>query len=410
METKHNLFIKKSIAKDFILNILASTIYTFSTQILAYPFLSRIMSASDYGLLLILMGLANAIGVALSNPLNNTRILLQKKYSDNKVVGDFNLIFTLGLFVNIFLIIITSIIIIGKLDTDIIFIIVISVLIMFRSYYAVSYRLVINYRRFLYSSLFGLLGYLVGISVSFLTGVWGFTFVFGEIFACYYIYKTSKELVFEKVTITHLFNSTFKKYSLIMSAAFLSTVMTYMDRFFIYPFLGPGQVSVYNVASFLGKTGGIILMPIAGVLLTYYAKENGMSLKTFYKRFLSFLGVATLFFLGILIFGKFVTGFLYPTLIDDAIPYFIVANLATTIFILGNTIQPTLLRYCSSKWQPVIQTSYLAIYLILGIFAMKEYGLMGFCFSVLISNIFKIILMLAIVIYTFKKSNGKGLI
>lgn len=409
VKSKINI-LKNPIARDFLLNILGSAIYTLSTQILAYPFISRIVGSDEYGLVLTLMGIANAIGVAIGNPLNNTRILLQKNYSDRSIQGDFNFIFLVGFSVNIVLVSVISSLIIGGFDLNVVYMTFISILILFRSYFTVSYRLVINYRKLLYSNLLGMLGYFLGVFIARLTGVWGFVFIFGELFSGVYIFVTSRHLVFEKPIRTELFNTTLKKYMLIMSAAFISTLMTYMDRFFIYPFLGGDQVSIYNVASFLGKTGGIILTPIAGVLLTYYANERNLTIQIFIKRLIIFFSSAVLLYIGILMFGRSITALLYPTLYKESIPYFVLANLATTVSILGNTIQPTLLRYCNSGWQPIIQVVYLLSYLIFGVYGMNNYGLIGFCYSVLFSNLIKIFFMISVVIYSFNKSKEKGIL
>lgn len=391
--------VKKGIFKDFILNIIASGIYTLATQILAYPYLSRIMSGNEYGLVLTLMGINNAVGVSLGNPLNNTRILLQPSYDKKNLKGDYNLIFLFCLIIDIIVTASVTSIILKKFNIIALGCTIVSSLILFRAYYSASYRIVINYKKNLYSSISGLFGYIFGMWITYLTNSWIFTFVFGELFACIYIFYTAK-IVHDGFQITPMLKRTLKKYLLIMSAAILSTMMTYMDRFFIYPFLGADQVSVYNVASFLGKTAGIIMIPVSGVLLTYYAKDSKLTIIEFYKRMGLFFGVSLLFYIGIILVGIPVTGFLYPTIIGGATPYFGIANLATTIFILGNTIQPTLLRFCSSIWQPIIQGIYFLIYLLLGIYGMQQEGLMGFCYAVLIANIIKIVIMIVIATIT----------
>lgn len=391
--------LKSGIMKDFTLNIIASAIFTIATQLLAYPYLSRIMSGNEYGLMLIVMGVVNAIGVSLGNPLNNTRILLQSEYERERLNGDYNLIFLACVVINIISVASLSTIVLQRFDITVIGYIIISVLILFRAYYSASYRIVINYKKNLYSSIFGLVGYLFGIVVTYFTNMWVFTFIFGELFSCIYIYFTAN-IVHDKFQITSLFKKSTKKYLLIMSAAILSTMMTYMDRFFIYPVLGADQVSVYNVASFLGKTAGIVMSPITGVLLTYYAKENKLSIAQFYKRMGLFTVISVLFFVVILLIGIPITRILYPTLVESAIPIFVIANLATTFFILGNTIQPTLLRFCNVKWQPLIQGIYVILYLLIGFIGMKSNGLTGFCYAVLVVNIVKIVIMLCVVTFS----------
>lgn len=395
----------RSIAHDFAINIIASMIYTISTQILVYPFISRLVDASEYGIILTIMGVANATGVALGNPLNNTRILLQSKYSTKNRIGDFNVIFIASLIINIAIVFTSSLFLFKDLGINTLLIVIIAVLIMFRSYYTVAYRLVINYKNYLYSNVFGLLGFIIGILFSPWSKSWTLIFLLGELFSCVFIFFTTKHLIFEGISISDLFRGTFTKYSFIFIAALLSTIMSYMDRFLILSQVGSSQVSIYNVASFLGKTGGIILTPIASVLLTYYAKSSKLSHRDFVKRLLIFVSFAVAFYIGILLFGKTVTGFLYPTLIEDSLPYFFMANLASTIFMFGYTIQPTLLRFCDTRWQPIIQGSYILIYLSLGIFALDRYGLLGFCYAVIIANTIQVAFMLSVVFLTLRKTN-----
>ncbi|MCQ6274677.1 hypothetical protein JMM81_06770 [Bacillus sp. V3B] len=390
---------RKGIFKDSLLNIIASLILTLAVQILAYPYLALKFTISEYGLILTFMGIVNAVGVSIGNSLNNTRILLQSEYDKKGINGDYNPIFLGVLLVGAFITGGLSIILLKRIDITVIGCIIITILILFRSYYSASFRIIINYKKILYSNIWGFLGYIVGIIITKYTDLWVFIFIFGELFACIYIYYSSK-IVHDKFQITSLFKRSLNKFSLIMLAAVLTNIMMYMDRFYIYPFLGAEQVSMYTVASFLGKTAGIILNPIAGVLLTYYIKEGQMTIRQFCKR----TGIFTLFsffiYMIVLLIGIPITGVLYPTVINSALPYFYVANLAAILFILGNTIQPSLLRYCDAKWQLIIQSIYFLLYLVLGYFGMIHYELIGFCYAILIANLFRILLMVFVVIVT----------
>jgi O-antigen/teichoic acid export membrane protein len=397
-------FFKKNIYKDSFLNIVASLILTIAVQLLAYPFLGRQFSASEYGLILTIMGVVNAVGVSLGNSLNNTRILLQTDYEKRGFNGDFNPIFVGISIVGAITVALIISIVTKKIDVIVIGCIIITTLILIRAYYSASFRININYKKILISNVFGFIGYIFGIIITFFTGYWVFLFIFGELFSCIYILKSS-QIVRDNFQKTPLFNKSFQKFLYIMSASVLSTMMMYMDRFYIYPFLGAEEVSAYTVASYLGKTAGIIFIPIAGVLLTYYAKEDKITIRDFYKRTSFFVVSSFLLYLGIIVLGIPITKLLYPTIFSNALPYFNIANLAAIVFILGNTIQPTLLRFCDAKWLPITQSIYFLVYLILGYFGMIHFGLLGFCYAILVSNILKIILMLLIVTVSLYKSN-----
>lgn len=396
--------INKNLFKDFTLSILASIIGTFVIQMIAYPYLSRIMSSEEYGLLLTTIGIINTVGVSLGNSLNNTRILMQKEYEDNKLNGDYNLLFISAIVIGSIIITIITLLVYEELNITIIGCIITSALLLFRSYHSVSFRIFIDYRKNLICSVYGAIGCLVGLITTYFTGIWILTFILSELFSCIYIVFKA-ETVKEGFNKTKILKRSINKYIYILSAAILSTVMMYMDRFFIFPILGSEKVAIYNVASFLGKTLGIVMIPISGVLLTYYAKESKLTLKRFYSRISIFTIISSVFYIVILVIGIPISRILYPTLIEESTPYFAIANLAAIIFILGNTIQPTLLRFCSAKWQPILQIIYLLLYLLLGYLGMDMWGLIGFCYAVLISNLIKIILMLVIVTITLYKRN-----
>lgn len=399
--------IKKAIFKDFLLNILSSILVTFSIHFLTYPYLSRIVSSEKYGMILLMMGCINAIGVCIGNSLNNTRILMESEYEKKKISGDYNLIFISCCIINAVLILTIFLKVIKSDIITTVFAIIISLLVLFRSYYSVGYRIIINYKKNLYSNLVGVIGYLLGLLLTHYTGVWLFPFILGEFLSCIYIYRTVP-LVHEPFKITVLMNTNVKKLFFVMFATIFSVALTYMDRFFIYPVLGPEQVTNYTVAAFLGKTFGIIMTPVSGVLLTYYVKETKLLLEDFYKRLTIFLVITICFYFVIYFIQIPMTKLLYPTLASQAIPYVIVANISSVLFIFGNTLQPTLLRFCGEKWLTFVQGLYFAFYLIFGYFGMKHSGLKGFCYGMLLANTLKILIVVMIVIYTLTNKQNEN--
>lgn len=400
------LFFRKGIYKDSFLNIIASLILTIAVQVLAYPYLALKFTITEYGIILTIMGILNAVGVSLGNSLNNTRILLQSEYDKRGINGDYNYIFIGILLVGAFSTGVLSTIVFKKINITVIGCILITILILFRSYYSASFRIVINYKKILYSNIWGFLGYIVGMIFIKFIDLWVLIFIFGELFACIYIFYSSK-IIHDKFQITALFKNSLNKFTLIMFAAILTNMMMYMDRFYIYPFLGADQVTLYTVASFLGKTTGIILNPIAGVLLTYYIKEGQLTIRQFYKRTGLFTLVSFLLYLSLIFVGIPITEILYPTLINSALPYFYVGNLAAILFILGNTIQPSLLRFCDAKWQLIIQIIYFLLYLLLGYYGMIHNELLGFCYAILIANLLRIFMMVFVVTVTLYNLDRK---
>lgn len=395
-------FIKNNkMFKDFGFNILASVILNIAAQIIAYPYVSKLTTISEFGTVLLIMGIVNVIGVSLGNSLNNTRILMQSEYENENNKGDFNIIFLILSFITIILMFIVSFFLYDGFTNNLVYVVVISSLVLFRAYYSVDFRINLNYKRVLNTSLFTFLGYIIGVLTAHFTQMWIMVFLFGELFACIYILLNAK-LIRESFKVTNLFGEIFKKYIYILLAAILSSLMMYMDRFLLSSFLELKYVSIFMVATFLGKTASVIIGPIASVLLSYYVKVEGLTFQTFYKRFIIYIMLVIFVFLGITIFGESVIQILYPSIFEYAITYFNLANIGVMVYILGNLIQPTVLSYCHIKWNLIIQISHTFIYIIASIYSIMNYGLIGFCYAIILANIIRALLMVCVIFSTIK--------
>jgi multisubunit Na+/H+ antiporter MnhE subunit len=61
---------------------------------------------------------------------------------------------------------------------------------------------------------------------------------------------------------------------------------------------------------------------------------------------------------------------------------------------MGTMIQPAVLKYVPMKRQCILQIIYLFVYLIFGYYFTIEYGLVGFCFAVILANSLKVVLLI----------------
>ena len=84
--------------------------------------------------------------------------------------------------------------------------------------------------------------------------------------------------------------------------------------------------------------------------------------------------------------SEWVTGLFYPSLIGQAKPYLLIANLAAVINVTGNLAQPAILKFASTKWIAINQIFYMVIYLGLGVVLSRTNGLMGFSQAALASS------------------------
>lgn len=404
-----NLSVRK-VTGDFLYNIAASVVSAGVLQGLVYPMLALTFDSALYGSILTSMGFINTVSVSLGNTLNNTRLIQQNKYENEKVQGDFNILLSIvniiG-FVSIFtiadLMFQFSLTIKVLMGAEVILLTV-------RAYFLVAYRIKLNYKKNLVCNIVIAGGYILGLGINYFLSIWPVVFICGELFGNLYLFSTS-ELHKEPLKITPIFKGTVGKYVVLILTSLSGNLLLYLDRMLLYPLLGGEAVSIYTVAAFLGKTLGIVMTPVAGVLLSYYAQKNfQMNQKVFWKiNSLTFL-VAAVFLICIIPIGPFFTGIFYPTLIEAAKPYLLLANLAATISVVANMIQPSIIKFVPIYWQIIKEAIYGIAYVGLSLLLFKNHGIYGFCVAAIIANALKLaVLCLIGTAYFMKEKNNPEL-
>ena len=382
---------KTYIYKDFLLSLFSSAISTFISQIIVYPILAQKLSNDEYGVILTTVAVANTLISALGNSLNNTRLIVQAEYENEKVEGDFMpLCLILSIIAStIYFVYLTWL---NRYTLSTVVLMVLFVLLgVLRTYGAVSFRLTINYLANLWLSICVALGNAIGVAalvVSNSKNAWVLVFLFGEIIGV--IYLLSTPIYKEKKKFTKLFRRTLGKEAILLITTLSANLLVYLDRLLLYPILGSEAVAVYAVASFFGKSLGIVVTPLSGVLLSYYSKRQYTMTLSKYRLTSGATFSLSILFIGVCrLISRPITGVFYPTLIDEAEPILNLANIASVIAVAVNLISPAVLRYAKTYWQIIIQVLYFAIYFGLGVWASREYGLVGFAYASIVAVLIK---------------------
>lgn len=375
----------KRVGLDFIVNIFASSLMTIVLQLLIYPFFSQKLSSVQYGTILTIMGVVNTFIGTVGNSLNNVRLVCNNQYErDNN--GDFNILLIIGsLFAMVacFLVIKVYVCLSFSVSVLILFALLLGIA---RTYYSVSFRIILDFNKVFFCNLCISMGYLAGGIIVWLGGSWIFVFIFGEFAGLLYLKKYSFVISLEFYR-TSDFGETTKKYIYFAGAALIGNAIVYLDRLFILPVLGGENVAIYSVSSIMGKSIGMAMLPVAGVLLGYFAqKEFYMSRKIFNMvSGVSFI-ICTLFYIVSLAIAEPVVGILYPSLVNSAKQYMYLANLAAVIEIFSGMLLPIVLKYGKSYWQVIVNIVYGVLFCSLGIYFSLNYALLGFCYATLIAN------------------------
>ena len=375
-----------NITHDFLINIIASTIYTFSRQIVVFPILASRLTDADYGTLLTVMGLVNVCTAIIGSTLNNIRLVQNSEYLRCGIRGgDFNHLCILGSCFSIaFSFILWSVFKYSWLTA---LLLTAYILVSNLYHYASSlFRIDLNFKRILIANCLVSAAYIASTFLFATVVLWPAVFLMGEGIGLVFVAKTTK-FYKESFSRTPLYRQTRKKVIAFMISNLVGNLLMYADRMIIYPVLGAESVSYYSTAAFFGKSAGIVMTPIAGVLLGYYAQDDFVAS----KRLFTVVNCISLLLLSLFMavcwcFAPLFTKILYPTLYLQASPYLVLANFASVVSIAGNMAQPMILRCCDTKYVLAVQILYAVVYIMFSAVLIPRYALFGFCWAAISAN------------------------
>lgn len=390
---------KKKIIIDVLLSMIASFIPMLLLQLVLLPIIALRISSDSYGQLIAIMAFVNLISASLGNVLNNAKLIHYKTYEETGITGDFNRMLVIFLFINL-VFTIPGVIYYGEslnLSTLVV-LIIISTLLLFNSYTSVEFRIKLNYYRILMSAISLFVGYLVGYLLFTVTGNWSLIYLCGFGLNALYILKNTV-LLNESYKKSPIYSTTFKEVFLLLGSGLLTAIGVYADKLILYPLLGGNSVTIYYVSTILGKTIALAIGPITSVLLSYLAHMKQFSRNNFKLLLAVSILMGSLGYLFVIFVSKPLLAILYPQYANEAVNYINITTISIVLSIIANVINPILLKFMKAKWQIIINSVFITIYVGLSIILLNSYDLMGFCIGVLIANAIKLFLMIIICIF-----------
>lgn len=385
----------RKILSDVFYSLFSSAFPLILLQLFILPAVASSVSAEYNGLILTIISLITIFSSAFGNSLNNARLLTEKEIGKDEK-GDYNLLILFFSILNVIFLLIAIRVL--NLDVEYTFLIVLSsVVYMLIQYYIVYYRIDINYQKVLISNIFLCIGYIIGFFIFKKTEIWILIYFLGYVFSLLYILYQNP-LFKEPIKITKNFKKVVSVSSTLLLVTFVASLLNYIDRLILFPLLGGEMVSIYYSASLIGKLGGMVVSPINSVVLSYIVKIKEIKL----KQFLSVLAILFVliivgYFLSVLV-AKPILYILYAQWASESMKYIPITTLTAMITIATTVLNPFILNWCHTKWQLVINITYLIAYLVLSFSLINLYGLYGFCIGFLFATIIKFVLMIFVFI------------
>lgn len=273
-----------------------------------------------------------------------------------------------------------------------------------RYYGNVAYRMEVNYRKnFLFYMVLSA-GYAAGLLLFLPVGIWEIPVLAGELLAVVYVVLSSTVLrpPFWKTSPNAA--KVRRSCAALIPAQLFSNLTLHADRLLIGALLDGRQVTIFYIASLLGKAIAMVTDPIAGVAIGFLARSKSFGRRQFLLTVLVSLALGALAFAALIPIAPLLIGFLYPDVAADAKPFFLAANGGQIVYFIANLLLVIILRFTPEKYQLYINIVYSVLFFAVCIPALLYGGLALFCTWVLLLNAARLA---AVLVLGFVKSKGE---
>lgn len=397
---------EKKFFTDAILNMAAFTIYIFSQQIILLPILAKILHENDYANVIVCITLMNAFCNILGGQLGVTHQLQKNKYNDdNNERNDF--FFLMG-FASIIICLIFPFVLklIGLKIEEMVFFTVVVLLSNFRIYIRYYFRITGKYKHTIIQNIFYLIGIIVGVLLyNQYPKLWLPLFL-AEGFSMLY---TLKVVPYKNVSFkcSRYFLDTLKRYIGLGSVDALTNLITLVDKLMVYPLLGAYSLAVYNAGTATSKISALVMNPLNEVMLVRLAKTADAGLSKFVKTIINTsLIVILISFIVFIPIIYILSAILYHQFLDDILKILVMLSISCSIDITSSVMKNFILRFARPQQLTFCYFLNLLFIGFGGIIGAKYWGIAGFAFSMVISQIEKWISFVIILVRLCKKQSA----
>ena len=383
---------KKVIAGNTVYTIGAGLLMNGVLQIIVYPLLNRHMGSEPLGNLLFIMGLTAIITPSIGQALNTSRLVVRRTEPVSN--GDYNaMLLVYGSIGAVIALLIAGAMgqgtlggIFGAAATF-----ALILLMVFRYYGDVEFRLNLNYRNYFIYYAILTAGYLIGFGLYFITGIWYLIFVTGEAMAiCYLVLRGTIFKNFLKTS--DAFRVAVTRGTFLIFSYVITNLTLNIDRLVLKMLIDDLAVTQYYVVSLIGKTMVLLVAPINTIIISYLTKRKENLDR---KQYMMFVGggllVSLVFFLGAEIATPIFLMLFYGNLYESVRGLITIVNASQILGLLSAYIFIVVLTFTEEKWQMILQTIHLIIISLLVFFMTQGGDLHWFSIAVLLANTIRVI-------------------
>lgn len=379
------------IFSDSIFSIVALVIMNMVAQFAVYPFWAKQFGAERYGDILYLLSFINIFAVSVGSALNYSRLADSAKCKTGN--GEYTIIMlAMGLFAIPFSFGVRAYSGVAMEADEVWIFWLLLFATMWRNYIDVDFRLSLNYKGYFKYYLIVSVGYVIGIVLCNITGIWELALLPGELLGTAYVFVRGDNLRKKPFTCSVEVKRTVFTCLIMLATNFILNVIFNVDRFMLKVLVGGTAVTIYYISSLLGKTVSLITTPLNSVIISYLAKYNGDFTKKMFCMLLLIITGAAVILVGGCVLGSYILiPILYPETYDLAREFFLISSVSQVVFFATTVLTMVLLRFAKQQYQLYINLIYAAAFLIFGVPMTLSDGIWGFSWAILIANVVRLI-------------------
>ena len=257
---------------NIIYSVMGLVIFNAIIQFILYPFLNKKLGQDQFGTILTLISLMTIAATSIGCATNSARMAFPKeKETEN---GDYNVTILIFNILGIAFVI-TSLFVLNIFDVvTSIFLSILVIVTSFRYYANVEYRKNLKFSSFfIFHVLIGI-GYIIGCLLYLLIPNWELTMIIGETLALGYV--AIRGTIFK----SFFKLSNHKKEIFILTCSFfvgelINALILNADRLLLYVLMDNTSVTIFYVASLVGKIVAMITVPLSSVIIGYLSSHTG---------------------------------------------------------------------------------------------------------------------------------------
>ncbi|MBE6603523.1 MAG: hypothetical protein E7636_04205 [Ruminococcaceae bacterium] len=364
---------------DSIFSLAGLVIMNAVAQIVVFPLCARRFGEVGYGNLQYLMAYINVLTVSVGSAANYARMVAPAE-ERVKNSGDYNVFLLLVSLVGVPFTYLVRLFGGAPMDNaTYICYCLLFVAMAFRYYADVSYKITLQYRRFFLYYLFIGIGYAIGAVLVWKTGIWPLGLLVGEAMGVLYAYGGSAVLRRRAFRLSPAWRKAFRVILTFFLAEAVANLILNVDRILLKLLLGASAVTVYYLATLVGKTISVLTGPLNGVLIGYLARYEGkLTRRTMRLLTLGSLAAILVFTLVCWGGGYVAVFLLYPAEFDAVKDFLLVGSLAQVVYFITGILMVVLIRFAKKSYQIFINAIFGISFFGLGIPATCLFGLWGF--------------------------------